>query len=42
MHEPSERKGVEGLEPAVVCMAALVAATGDDSNVLVEVHCDGW
>lgn len=42
MHEPGESKRMEGLQPAVVCMTPLVAATRDDSDALVRIHCHGY
>lgn len=41
VHEPGERERMEGLQPAMVCMTSLVAATRDDPNGLSLAHYRG-
>lgn len=42
MHEPGESERMEGLQPAMVRMTPLVAATRDNSNDLARTHDGGY
>lgn len=41
MYERGESKRMEGLQPAVVCMTSLVAATRNDLNAVARIHYRG-